>query len=206
MKRYSLLLLVAAAFASPAHAQDTGSGVRIELVGMIDNINAEGLGEDNSNIFNPNVDRDVDGAFGASVGFDFVRGPGIGVGVDVEYTRSTSRQNAFINNAVVGEVKFTDDIYAGGRVTAPVSGSFSIVAKLGYTRLNAEFEPTVATFTLPAGSEVPTDHLSGIRAGIGLHFTGDDDDNVYYGGEYRYSNYEQSVVRHQFGLVIGTRF
>jgi hypothetical protein len=29
---------------------------------------------------------------------------------------------------------------------------------------------------------------------------------TYFGGEYRYSNYESDFSRHQIALIIGTRF
>jgi opacity protein-like surface antigen len=216
MKKSLLLLLPVVAFAAPAQAQDstdTRSGLRVELVGLLDDIDAD-IGRD-SNEFNPIRDADVDGAFGIGIGFDFVRGPGFGVGIDAEITQSTARQNVIVGPANpnafpqpqpdrrAGAVNFENDLYVGGRVTAPISGRFSVVGKLGYTALKTDFDITLEEFE--DDERFQSDRLSGIRAGIGVHMNSEDD-NTYYGLEYRYSNYERSLVRHQFGLVIGARF
>ena len=199
MKKYLLLTLPVLAFAAPAQAQDT-SGFRVEGVVVYDRVKAD-LGSDPDN-FNPQRDRDFDVAFGVGVGYDFLRGAGVNAGVDVEVTESTAKKTVFLDGVDIGEVKAGIDLYVGGRVTAPISGNFAIVGKVGYTSLKVGFNSTDDTI---ADDDGLNERLSGIRGAVGVHYKSDED-KTYYGLEYRYSNYEQDVVRHQVGIVVGTRF
>jgi outer membrane immunogenic protein len=199
MKKFYLLALPVLAFAAPAQAQDT-SGFRVELVGALDKIKPR-LGVD-SDEFNPNDDTDVDAAYGVGVGFDFLNSPALRVGVDLEFTETTAARNFIDNDNVVGEAKFGTDLYAGGRVTVPL-GRFSLVGKVGYTAFEVETNITAATFVDPFKDN---DRLKGIRGAVGFQYTGDETDRVYYGLEFRYSDYEKNVTRHQVALVLGTRF
>ena len=219
MKKSLLLLLPVMAFAAPAQAQDvdTRGGFRVEVLGLIDDIDVD-LGKDDDQ-FNPTRDRDVDGTFGIGVGYDFVRGPGFGAGIDFEFSQSTSQQDIIVQGAaggfppagdeVVGEVKFDNDLYVGGRVTAPIGGRFSVVGKLGYTSLKADVNfATGEDFDDDDNDFLDRGRLGGVRAGIGLHVNGTDEEEsrTYYGVEYRYSDYEKGVKRNQLGLVAGVRF
>ena len=47
-------------------------------------------------------------------------------------------------------------------------------------------------------------NLDGVRVGAGLQYA--IGGKSYVGGEYRYSNYEADVSRHQLALTVGTRF
>lgn len=199
MNKYLLIGAMAVAYAVPAQAQDAG-GFRVEGVVVYDDLNAD-LGSD-SDEFNPDRDRDFDVAFGGGVGYDFVRWQGINAGVDVEYTESTAKKDGFVDGDFVGEIKVGNDLYVGGRVTAPISSNFRLVGKLGYTSLNLEFDPEDDILD---EDDFPSDRLSGIRGAVGVHYSGSED-RTYYGVEYRYSNYEQDVVRHQIGLVVGAHF
>jgi outer membrane immunogenic protein len=172
----------------------------VELIGALDKYDAN-LGAD-SDEFNPNDDTDVDAAYGGAIGYDFLNGPGLRVGVDAEFTESTARRNIIDADSDIGDVKFGNDLYAGARVTAPL-GRFSIVGKLGYTSLKVSATLTDDDFDDPFND---SDRLSGVRGAIGFQYTGDETDRTYYGLEYRYSNYEQNVRRHQVALVVGARF
>lgn len=197
MKKAFLLILPIFAFAAPAQAQDTG-GLRVELMGFYDNINTE-LGVDDDE-FNPARDRDVDGAFGIGIGYDFLSGAGLNLGIDVEATHSTGNRDILVDNSVVGSVDFRDDLYVGGRVTFPVSENFNLYGKLGYTGLRVRADIEDEDFE----DEYDSERLNGIRGGVGFQYSSDD--KTYYGVEYRFSDYESNVERHQVGVVVGVRF
>ena len=128
--------------------------------------------------------------YGVGAGYDFGLSNGASIGVDLEATDSTAKEA----NAA-GTLKAGRDLYAGGRVSLPIADNSNVYAKAGYT--NARFK---ASDGLVSESE----NLDGYRLGAGAQFglSG----RAYVGGEYRYSNYEQDVSRHQIALTVGTRF
>jgi len=68
--------------------------------------------------------------------------------------------------------------------------------------------PVVSSATHTAGvgkDKAAIPFRSGVRGALGAQY-GNNEDATYYGAQYRYSNYEQGVIRHQAGLFVGTRF
>lgn len=185
------------ALAAPAQAQDM-SGFRVELVGAADFVDQD-FGQD-SDQFNPIREGDVGLTVGAAVGYDFIRGPGMGAGIDLEITQTTADDPVIVSDTRIGEVRYGLDYYVGGRVTVPL-GRFSLVGKVGYTRLEREFTITTASQV----NNYSDDSIDGVRGTLGFHYTGDDDDRAYYGLEYRYSDYEGDTRRQQVALVVGIR-
>lgn len=196
MKKFALLAVpFAAVVGSPAMAQDSAGdsvgGFRLEAMVGYDIVRAE---------FEEAEGRDDKGGVfgGAAIGFDFPLGAALSVGADAELTLATT--DAVVED--VGEVKAKRDIYLGGRITAHVSDTVAIYGKAGYTnlrlRLNLEDEDEEFDDFSFAGN------LDGVRGGIGVQFRGED--RSYYGFEYRYSNYEADVDRHQGMLFVGYRF
>lgn len=189
MKKFALLAVpFFAAVSSPALAQESvAGGLRLEAMVGYDVIRAE---------FDEAEDRrDTGGVFGgAAVGFDFPFGSALSIGADAELTLATTDEETEL-----GEVKAKRDLYVGGRITGNISESVALYGKVGYTnlrvRLNSEDEDE--EFDL-AGN------LDGIRGAVGVQFRGDD--RTFYGFEYRYSNYEADVVRHQGMVLVGYRF
>jgi outer membrane immunogenic protein len=175
----------AALAATPALAQ-APRGPRVEaLVGY----DAPRVRVNDSGIVGTFKDEGV--AYGIGAGFDFALGNGASLGVDVEASDSTMKEN----NAV-GTLKAERDLYAGGRVSFPLGADGSnVYLKGGYT--NARFSAENATLRV-------RDDLDGYRIGGGAQFalTG----KAYVGGEYRFSDYEQDVRRHQVVATLGTRF
>ncbi len=198
MKKSYLLMLPLLALAAPAQAQDL-SGFRVEAIGAVDWMDQD-FGQD-SDQFNPIREGDVGATFGAAVGYDFVLGAGLRAGVDLEITQTTADTPIIVSDTRVGEVRYGNDFYVGGRVTVPL-GQFSLVGKLGYTTLEREFVITTASLA----NNYSDDNVDGVRGALGFHYTGDDDDRVYYGLEYRYSDYQGDLTRQQVALVVGTRF
>ena len=188
MKKLAMLALpFLAAVSSPAMAQDTAGGFRLEALFGFDSLKAE---------FQEDEDRrSVNGIFGgAAIGYDFPMGTSLSVGADAELTFASTDTDA----TDVGRIKAKRDIYVGGRVTGQISETIALYGKLGYTNQRIQLESDDEDeFTL-AGN------LDGIRAGAGVRFSSDN--NTYYGLEYRYSNYEADVDRHQGVLVVGYKF
>ena len=183
MKKILTLTIASAAVlaASPALAQDQDviapTGGRVEALVGYDKVKA--LGE-----------KDGGALFGIGAGYDFAVNRNISIGADVEATESTQKESA---GGI--EVKAGRDLYAGGRVNFAVSPTANLYVKGGYTNARFKADDGVDSFSR---------NFDGYRLGAGgqLTLTG----KTYVGGEYRYSNYEDGLSRHQVAATIGTRF
>jgi len=181
VKKILTLTLASAAVlaATPAVAQDgvAPTGARVEAVLGYDKVKA--LGE-----------KDGGALLGVGAGYDFAVGRAVSLGADVEATESTQKEEA---GGV--EVKAGRDLYAGGRVNFAVSPTANIYVKGGYTN---------ARFKADDGVDSLSRNFDGYRLGAGgqLAVGG----KAYVGSEYRYSNYEDGLSRHQVALTLGTRF
>lgn len=121
-------------------------------------------------------------AYGIGAGYDLQSGILV-YGAEVEVTDSSTK-------IAIAGAKAQRDIYGGVRVGYAM-GDTLLYTKLGYT--NARFSAF--------GAAVNAD---GIRAGLGLEYLLGG--NVYAKGEYRYSNYEAGIERHQLLAGVGVRF
>ena len=121
--------------------------------------------------------------FGIGAGYDFALGSAVSLGVDAEATDSTAKKSG---------VSTGRDLYAGGRVNFALSPTANLYVKGGYT--NARFKE----------SGFGGANFDGFRLGAGgqVAVSG----KAYVGAEYRYSNYEAGLDRHQVALTLGTRF
>ena len=177
--------------ASPAAAQSAPapSGARVEALVGYDalRVNLDDFGVDESL-------KDNDLFYGIGAGYDFAVSPGVSAGIDLEATESRNRYD-FDDGEENVEITSGRDLYAGGRVTLPISTSANVYAKAGYTNLKIDGES--------AGIDDSV-NLDGYRLGAGAQFG--IGGNAYVGGEYRFSNYEEDVTRHQVAATIGTRF
>jgi outer membrane immunogenic protein len=189
MKNFAMLALpFAAAVSSPALAQETtAGGFRLEALFGIDSLKAE---------YEEGEGRKSEGGIfgGAAIGYDFPMGTALSVGADAEFTIGSTD-----TNIDEGRLKAKRDFYVGGRVTGQVSETIALYGKLGYTNQRIQFETEDEDEELTLAG-----NLDGIRAGAGIRFSSDN--NAYYGLEYRYSNYEADVDRHQGVLFIGYKF
>lgn len=178
---YATAVATAVLGATPALAQDEASaapvGPRVEALIGYDRVKA--LGEKDGGVL-----------FGIGAGYDFAVGNGVSLGVDAEASESTQKESA---GGV--SVKAGRDLYAGGRVNFAVSPTANLYVKGGYTN---------ARFKADDGVDEFSQNFDGFRVGAGgqLAVSG----KAYVGGEYRYSNYEQGLSRHQVALTVGTRF
>jgi len=123
--------------------------------------------------------------YGVGLGYDFDLGGAV-FGVEAELADSTTKRDV-----VGGTLESDRDIYVGGRVGLPIGTSTLAYVKAGYT--NARLEA--------AGIGENGD---GVRVGAGLEhrLSG----NLFVKGEYRYSNYEGDIERHQLVGGLGLRF
>lgn len=197
IKNCTLAALAVLAVPTAAQAQSSATGARIELILGIDDFK-DNFGSD-SDVFNPEKDRDLDAAIGANVGYDFLQSGSVSAGVDLEFLYATARKPVFISGTRNGDQKFGTEVYGGGRVTFAVSPSFSVVGKLGYTALDTSFTADALKFR-------NTENLNGIRGAVGVQYTGSDEDRTYYGLEARYTDYEKGLTRKGLMLVVGHRF
>lgn len=175
--------LLASVAATPAFAQDEEEpalgGGYVMVIGGYDHVD-------------DGVDRDSGAAYGAVVGFDGASGNFI-FGAEGEATfASTKECDPFIPDACVRAGR---DLYAGGRVGFGVGGRSIIYVKGGYT--NARIEGTAG------GNVVVSEELDGVRVGVGAETTAG---RLRIRVEYRYSDYEQDVVRQQAVVGVGFAF
>ena len=180
MKQILFTAAASAAFltATPAFAQAAPVGPRIEAVVGYDKVKA--LGE-----------SDGGALFGVGAGYDFAVAPSVSIGVDAEATGSTQK----VGDEDIASVEAGRDLYAGARMSVAVSPGANLYVKGGYT--NARFKAS-------DGVDSFSENFDGYRLGAGgqLAVSG----KAYVGGEYRYSNYEDGLKRHQLALTVGTRF
>lgn len=176
-RTFFCVAVAALASASPAFAQDAAPAAALAPTGpRIEAI----VGYDNLGTDG----FDMDGVmFGIGAGYDFAVGNAVSLGLDVEAGDSSAHENG---------VSAGRDLYAGGRVSFGVSPRANIYLKAGYTNARVK----VSGF----GGE----NGDGVRVGLGGQYT--IAGKAYVGAEYRYSNYEQDVDRHQVALTLGTRF
>jgi outer membrane immunogenic protein len=183
MRILALSALALATLATPAFAQsdDTSAdgdftGVTVVAVGGYDRVD-DGVTATNGALY------------GASVGYDIQAGH-IVLGAEAEGTFATTKE--CIGGACVEAGR---DLYAGGRIGLPVGGKTMLYVKGGYT--NARLDGTTG------GTTVITQELDGVRAGVGAEANVG---RLVIRLEYRYSNYEQDVIRHQGVIGVGFRF
>ena len=180
-----------AALAAPAAAQTVPAptGPRVEAIVGYDalRVDLEDFGVDEKL-------KDNDLFYGVGAGYDFAVTPGISAGVDVELSGSNNKAD-FDDGEENAEMRTGRDAYVGGRLTVPVSQAANVYVKAGYTNLKVkgEIEGVEDSF-----------NLDGARIGAGAQFG--IGGGAYLGGEYRFSNYEQDLTRHQVAATLGMRF
>jgi outer membrane immunogenic protein len=190
VKTFMALAAVSAAAlaAVPASAQTATTapvGGRVELQLGLDRVKVslDDVGSDQNFKDNGTV-------FGIGGGYDFAVGNNVTAGFDLEATETSIEEGDDF-----AEVEGGRDLYAGGRVSFGVSQNATAYVKAGYTNFRVKGK---------VGDETDSEHLGGWRLGGGAQFG--IGGRGYLGGEYRYSNYENDVSRHQLVATLGTRF
>jgi outer membrane immunogenic protein len=166
--------------ATPAFAQDarpTFQGGHVEAIAGIDSVH--GGGDSRSGVL-----------YGIGAGYDF-RIHNAVVGIEAEAADSTTDDCAGTTCLEAGR-----DLYIGGRVGAVVGPNVLVYAKAGYTN---------ARVVLTSGTTSAGTNLDGIRAGAGVEWA-IPHSPVSLRAEYRYSNYQDGVSRHQGVAGLAFRF
>ena len=170
--------------AFPAFAQDAApfTGVHAEVITGYDVVDADGTDSSDGILY------------GLNAGYDFAMG-GVILGLEGEIADSSTKRR------FAGGRTVTDrDLYVGARIGLPLGDRALAYGKVGYT--NARFESEVAAGE--AGTISSHANADGIRLGAGLEYRLSD--MLFLKGEYRYSNYEAGLSRHQVVTGIGARF
>jgi outer membrane immunogenic protein len=204
MRKYLIAALLVGSFAAaPAFAQDTASvqadtSVRAPFTGF----RVEGIvGYDRTQV----PDAHSNGVtYGAGIGYDFQAG-NLLVGAEAEATESSVGDCASGVNTAGDQLCFDTgrDLYVGGRIGGVVGGSTLLYAKAGYTnaRLGVTYDANTVGTT---GDFDLRSNYDGVRVGAGVeHAIGT---NAFIKAEYRYSNYEQGLEKHQGVVGFGFRF
>lgn len=189
MKKLALCLLAGTAFvaATPAFAA-APTGVRVEALAGWDHVS---IALDD---FGVNDDITSDGiVFGIGAGYDFSIGSSASMGIDIEATESTA-DFEFDDGVDTVTLSVGRDLYVGGRISFAAGSNANVYVKAGYT--NTRFRAEINGVGDSANAD-------GVRGGIGVQFNVGS--NAYIGGEYRYSNYEADLSRHQAALIFGFR-
>lgn len=187
-------LLAGALAATPALAQDADApagkefqGFKVLALGGVDDVVVDG--------------SDTAGAlYAGSVGYDFQAGKLV-VGVEGEVGGSTARE-CERDLLVAGDrtcLRTGRDLYAGARAGIAIRDNTLLYVKGGYTNGRA-----VATYTAGSTTIKDGDNLDGWRAGVGFEFNAGK--RFVVRTEYRYSEYDQGVSRHQGVVGLGVKF
>lgn len=188
MRKFLVTLALGTAALSPAMAQERApfTGPRVEgLIGW-DRVHSGG--------------HDDAVGYGVGVGYDMQMGGAV-IGVEGEFSDSDTRD--CIGSTTVADprlcLKSGRDLYAGARIGAVMSGAL-VYGKVGYTNARGKFTSDDGTDEITLAK---TD-LDGVRVGGGVELPVSS--NSFIKAEYRYSNYEQGVERHQVMGGFGFRF
>lgn len=186
--------LAASVPVAPAFAQDTTgfTGFRLEALAGYDRLKGSGGGGSRDGI-----------AYGAAAGYDFQVGNAV-LGIEGEYLDSDTRgrENNFLVPGDTISANAQRDLYVGGRLGFTAGPNTLLYAKAGYT--NARIGVNYVNPTTPAANFRVTDELDGVRIGAGAEQKLGT--NLYAKAEYRYSNYEAGIERHQVLGGLGFRF
>ncbi|HEX8640622.1 MAG TPA: outer membrane beta-barrel protein [Allosphingosinicella sp.] len=183
------LILFSAAVAAAGTAPAAAQGFRIELHSGIDNVGSED-------------GRDSGLLYGIGVGYDLRMGTSAFAGIEVNAEDSEARR-CDTGLLVANDELCTHterDLSAAVRAGARVGAGGRAYALLGYSRGRI-----FSAYTAPTGPNIfTTRDLDGIRGGVGFQ---QQINGRFYGKlEYRYTNYEDGIVRHQGILGIGITF
>ncbi len=140
--------------------------------------------------------------YGIGLGYDLNVGKNAFVGIDLSADDSTMKEcetGSIIANDELC-LRAGRDLAAGVRAGVNVGEGGKLYALAGYTNARFKF-----AYTTPAGVTTrEAENLDGFRLGVGYqHALGG---NTYGKVEYRYSNYEQDITRHQVLLGVGVSF
>jgi len=180
MRKLIAATVLAACSVTPAFARDASqnfNGPHVEIITGYDNV--RGGGDGSSGLM-----------YGIGAGYDF-RLDNVVLGIEGEVADSTTGE---CNGGACADA--ARDLYIGGRIGAVVGDNVLVYGKVGYS--NARVEATAANVTTGT-------NLDGLRVGAGVEWQ-IDNSPISLRAEYRYTNYEAGVERHQGVLGLSYRF
>lgn len=177
MKNYVIAAFAAAAAFVPAAAN---AKAYVQVQGGIDHVKVDGGSDDGA-------------TFGGAVGYEIPLGETVFIGLEGSADFSTVKECADLSLTETACVKAGRDLSAVARLGTKLGGSTSVYVLGGYTnaRIKASYDDGITKITDGA-------NLDGFRLGAG--FKMNFNERFYGKVEYRYSNYEAGVSRHN-GLV-----
>lgn len=181
----SVLFATAALAAVVVAPAARAEGLRAEVHGGYDNVSIAGESGDGV-------------AYGVAIGYDKNVASNMSLGVEASFDDSTTKEcvTAGSDRACVSAGR---DLSAVFRVGYNLSETSKLYLLGGYT--NARATATLRSGTLKTRDST---NLDGFRAGAGYQFG--ISDKLYGKVEYRYSNYEADVSRHQGLVGVGISF
>ncbi len=193
MRLFIASLLLSASLATPALAQDEPTADKefqgfkiVSLVG-VDQLNTPAV--------------DATGFFyGGTIGYDLQAGKAV-YGIEGEVGDSTG-SGCRTNVIVAGDTLCNTarrDLYVGARAGVVIGQKTLLYVKAGYS--NAQI---LGTYLVGPNGIGNTENLDGWRLGGGAEFNLSR--KVFARGEYRYTNYDQGVSRHQGLIGLGIKF
>ncbi|HEX6376732.1 MAG TPA: outer membrane beta-barrel protein [Allosphingosinicella sp.] len=182
---YALASVAVLAAAAPASAE----GFRAEVHGGWDQARADG-------------DGDSGLVYGIGAGYDIALGEkaeiGLDLSADLSSMKECERSVILVNDEAC--LRAGRDLAAAVRVGYKVAPRGTLYALAGYTNARFRFD-----YTTPAGVTTRvSDNLDGFRLGAG--YQQGFGERMYGKVEYRYSNYESDITRHQVLLGAGVTF
>lgn len=175
---FAAVAAAAVAVSAPAFAQDAApfAGAHAEVLAGYDALDT-----------NTAVLGTLDGVlYGIGLGYDFQAGNAV-LGIEGEASDATSNFDY-----AGGQLDAERDLYVGARAGFLIGDQALAYVKAGYT--NARLNDTFA-----GGA-----NADGVRVGAGLEYKLGG--QLFVKGEYRYSNYEANLERHQVVAGLGMRF
>lgn len=169
---------------APAFAREPGSftGGHAELITGYDRVDADAMSAAGGLLY------------GLNAGYDVAAGGAI-LGLEAEISDSTAKKRYQGGRTVTDR-----DLYIGGRIGVPLGDGALAYAKAGYTNARFEYSGSGGEGGATSGGH----NADGLRLGAGLEYQLGD--SLFLKGEYRYSNYEAGLSRHQIVTGIGFRF
>ena len=140
--------------------------------------------------------------YGVGVGYDVALGSRVVAGVEANFDLSDAEFDEVAGNTRV-EARAKRDLEVSARLGAKLGERVLVYGKAGYT--NARIKGVITTVgTTGTTREEFAANGDGFRVGAGaeLAITG----KAYAKTEYRYSNYEGGIGRHQAVAAVGFRF
>jgi len=193
MRSMFVAALLAAAVATPALAQDGAppfTGFHVDGLAGWDRLQAKNSGHDDGVLY------------GVGGGYDMQSGKAL-FGIEAEASDSTGK--ACVGSATAADprlcAKAGRDLYIGGRVGTTIGdGRTLLYAKAGYTNAREKLTQDNGAGQVTLASQ----NLDGVRVGAGAEYSVGP--NSFIKTEYRYSNYQDGISRHQVVAGFGFRF